>query len=269
MKKIFLLFMTVLSLSAFAQKPTVENMSFRNGDTKIPFPGKGTITTTAGKAIKGEFRQGMLVKMGKWQWYDTKGTLHQIKENDIQKVIFYPDQNELKKVNGPDVEVNISLGGNKSFVPKTLEFSVAQPKDFDFVKSYEPIILERVTFKNGKSDLMVLVNNGFDSKIKAYVKRNSQITEYGKEFNLYSVLFGGGESGKYYSSGLYLQKGDKLYKMKKPALVKKWIKKPFRITDFETLFGDNKKMMSFYPDFKQRKYENLAEYVWVNDKTSN
>jgi len=28
-------------------------------------------------------------------------------------------------------------------------------------------------------------------------------------------------------------------------------------------------MMSFYPDFKQRKYENLAEYVWVNDKTSN
>lgn len=268
MKNLLLIVFAVFSLSAFAQKPTIENMSFRNGDAKIPFPGKGTITTNKGEVIKGEFRKGMEVKMGKWQWFDTKGNLHQIKEDDIKKVVFYPDPDELKKVNGPDVQVNISLGGNKSYVPKTLEFPVAQPKDFDFAKAYEPIILERVTFENGKSDLMVLVNNGFDKKIKAYVHRNTQIHEYGNSFSLYAMLFGGGQTGKFYASGLYMLKGNKLYKTIKPSVFGEWINKKFKVKSFETYFGDNPKMMGFYP-VKTRKFSNLAEYVWVYDKTSN
>ncbi|MFO7940707.1 MAG: hypothetical protein R6U66_13250 [Bacteroidales bacterium] len=267
MKKIITILLTLLAFTAFSQKATIENMAFRNGDAKIPFPGKGTITTLEGKVIKGEFRKGMMVKMNKWQWYDNNGKLHQIKKKEIKKIVFYPDPTELSKVNGPDVSVNISIGNNAGLTPKTLQFDVEQPKDFDFTKAYEPVIMERVEFKNGKSRLMVLVNNGYDSKIKAYVNPNRQLKEYGHDMSLFSLIFGGGEVGAYYNGGLYLKKGDELYKLgRKPSLFAKWIKKPFRINDFELFFGDNEKMIGFYPGFKTRKYENIAEYIWVYDR---
>ena len=54
----------------------------------FPLFQKESITLTDGKTIKGEFREGMLIKMFKWQWYDTKGKLHELKEGDVQKVVF-------------------------------------------------------------------------------------------------------------------------------------------------------------------------------------
>lgn len=264
MKKLVVILLAVMSIGAFAQKSTVENICFRNGDATIPFPGKGSITLNTGENIKGEFRQGMMVKMNKWQWYDESGKLQEIKEADVKRIVFYPDQVELSKVKGPEIELNISLGGNKTFVPQSIPFNIAQPKDFDFVKAYEPIVMDRVTFSNGKSTLLVLVNNGWDSKIKVYVYPNKQQTEYGRDANLVNTFTGGGEAGAYYNGGAYLLKPDgTLYESgKDPGLLKEPLFKNFKKKRFERFFGDNEEFMALYPQ-KERKFKKLAEYVWV------
>ncbi len=204
MKKVKLMMgLLLLGSMMFAQKPTVECVSFREGFDKFPLPGKGTITLTNGKSIPGEFRQGMTIKMMKWQWYDNSGKLHEIKEDEVQRVEFTPDEKFVDK--DIEIAVNISIGGKSagSVEQKNLPFNITQFKDFGQEKYYKPLVLERVVKsinKKGeeKADLMVLVNNGFAHKYKVYVNLGAQQKSFNRDASLFNLLFGGGEMGDYY-----------------------------------------------------------------------
>lgn len=266
-KNLFFLFF--LAPALWAQNPTTECVSFRDGVEKFPLPGNGTITLNSGKTIKGEFKQGITVKLNKWQWQGKDGKLYEIKENDVQRVIFYPDMQFVDK----DIEIgiNISIGGKSTsnVENKNLPFNITQFDSFDKKKYYEPIILERVITEvtrkgKEKSKLMVLVNNGFDKKYKVYVDLGGhpQIS-FGRDFNIYSLLFGGGEMGDYYDSFRVVKQGETLSQLiKKPGLISFWLGK-FRNKEFIDLFGDSPEFMSCYPKSIKRKFKYTPEYFWV------
>ena len=251
----------IMVTSLFAAKPTIENVVFRDGVDKFPVVGKGRITLTSGTTIKGEFRQGMLIKMSKWQWYDTKGKLHKLKEGDVQRIELIWDKEVKKATEGPDIEININLGVGPKIEPKNLPYNIKQFKDFDQANYYEPIILERV---NGK--LMVQVNNDFDSKLKVFVPLGIQPKEYGYEMQVtdivFDLIFGGGQCGKKYSK-LWIKKGDDVVFVKKPGILNKLLFGKFSKKEFVTLFGDNEAFMSIYPKPGKRKFNLMPEYIWV------
>ncbi len=252
----------------WAQNPTVECVSFRDGFEKFPLPGTGVITLRSGESIKGEFKQGMTIKMNKWQWHGTDGELHQIKEADVQRVVFNPDMKFVDK----DIAINvgISIGGkNASDVSnKNLPFNISQFDSFNKEKYYKPLILERVVTKvsaKGKenSQLMLLVNNGFADKYKVYVSLGHMKSEFGKDFNLFSLLFGGGEMGDYYSSFRVQKKGTReSLLIKKPGLIP-FLFGSFRNKEFVELFGDNPDFMACYPKSFKRKFKYTPEFFWV------
>jgi len=263
-----LLFCTVL----MAQKKDVECVTFRKGFDEFPLPGKGTITLTDGMQIPGEFRSGMVVKMDKWQWYDKKNQLHQIKKKDVKRVEFYPDKQFVDK----DIEVDVSINiGGKSATDvesKNLPFNITQFKDFDTEKFYQAVVLERVVKsigKNGdeKSDLMLLVNNGFDSKYKVYVPLGAKQVSFGRELNIPGMLLGiGKEMGDYYKTIRVQKVGAKeSVVLKNPALFSFWIGS-FRNKEFVDLFGDNTRFMQeCYPKSMKRKFKYTPEFFWVYD----
>ncbi len=272
MRKLQLLLgLLFLAVAAFAQKPTFECVNFREGFDKFPLPGKGTITLNSGESIEGEFRQGMVIKMNKWQWFDTAGQLHQIKEKDVQRVVFFPDPTFVDK--DIEIAVNISVGGNnmENIEQKNLPFNVTQFKDFDQKKFYEPLILERVVKSvnnkgDEKSGLMVLLNNGFDSKYKVYVNLGAHSKAFGEKVTLFNLLFGGGEMGKYYKAIRVLKVGEKeSMVISEPALFSFWFGK-FRNKEFVKLFGDNADFMACYPKSMKRKFKYTPEFFWVYDQ---
>lgn len=248
----------LVSLLSYGQKSTVENIYFREGVASFPTVGKGTITLNDGTKIKGEFKKGMLVKMNKWQWHDQSGKVHQIKAKNVQRVEFIEDAQVAAAREGLNIEINIKVGSNPTFVPKALDFPVQQFSDFDSEKHYEPIILERVGNK-----LMALVNNGFDAKYKIYVPIGVNPIEYGTGFSFYDLLFGGGECGKYYKSLRVVNtKTGELTKLRKPALVPFWLG-AFRNKTFTNLFGESEDFMNHYPVSMKRKYRYMPEFIWV------
>ena len=202
--------------------------------------------------------------MFKYQWYDTKGKLHEFKEKEIQHVEFNWDLEAKKATQGPDIEINIDLGGiGPKVEPKNLPYNIKQFKDFDQATYYEPIILERINDK-----LMVQVNNGFDSKLKVYVPLGAQPAEYGYGMGsspmeiIRTLIFGGGEAGKKYSK-VYVKKGDEIIVCKKPSIFGALITGKFVKKEFTKMFGDNEEVMALYPKKMKRKYELLPEYIWV------
>lgn len=264
--KLFLIFFSLAS-TMFAQKPTAECVSFRDGVEKFPLPGKGKITLNTGKTIEGEFKQGMVIKMNKWQWHGNDGKLYEIKEKDVKRVFFYPDMKFVDK--DVNITVDIKIGGNSSVENKHLPYNISQFDSFDKKKHYEPIILERVVTKVSKegeesSKLMVLVNNGFDEKHKIYIDLGIlEKSSFGKDLSLSSMIVGGGEMGDYYSAFRVVKKGETLSRLiKKPALVSFWFGK-FRNKEFVELFGDNPEFMACYPKSMKRKFKYTPEFFWV------
>jgi hypothetical protein len=261
----------MIATVAFAAKPTIENVYFRGGHDEFPIVGKGTITLTDGTSIKGEFREGMQIKMFKWQWYDTKGKLHEIKEGDVQKVVFDWDPVWKKRALGPDIEINISLGNvGPKIEPKNLPYNIKQFKDFDQVKYWEPIILERIP---GEKKLMLQVNNGFDSKLKVYVPLGAKQTEFGYGMGdgimeiIMTLIKGGGDCGKTYKVH-WVVKDDKTMKIRSKYNTISWWFGAFHKKEFEKLFGDSEEMMEIYPKHwagKHRSAKYFPEYVWVYD----
>lgn len=269
MKKINLLLLMLFSFTIlWGQKPTTECVAFRDGFDKFPFPGKGTITLVSGQKIKGEFKEGLLIKMFKWQWYDTKGQLHEIKPDDVARVELLPDTKFLDKE--IELNVNISIGGKSTskVQQKNLPFNIDQFATFDRDKYYKPVVAERVVTKIGKdgkekSKLMLLVNNGFDSKYKVYVNFGAKPISFGRGINLYSLLFGGGEMGDYYKSYRVVRVGEKKSMvLKKPALIP-FLIGAFRNKEFVDLFGDSSDFMACYPKSFKRKFKYVPEFFWV------
>lgn len=264
-------FLVGVTSTLLAQNPTVECVSFRDGFDKFPLPGKGVITLNSGESIKGEFKQGVTIKMNKWQWYGTDGKLHEIKEADVQRVVFNPDMKFVDK--DIAVDVSISIGGKSAtdVKNKNLPFNISQFDSFDKEKHYTPLILERVVTNissKGKesSKLMVLVNNGFDSKYKVYVDLGHKKSEFGKEFNLFNLLFGGGEMGDYYSSFRVTKQGtNESQIIKKPAGIP-FLLGAFRNKEFVELFGENPDFMACYPKSFKRKFKYTPEFFWVYDQ---
>jgi hypothetical protein len=157
---------------------------------------------------------------------------------------------------GPDISININMGAQ--VVDKHLPFQIKQFKDFDQVKYYEPIILERIN-----DELMVQVNNGFDSKYKVFVKMGQKPIEYGKDFSLYDVIIGGGEMGEYYRTMIVQNRETKENtRLKKPGLVNFWFG-AFCKKEFVTLFEDNTAFMECYPKPMKRKFQYVPEFFWV------
>lgn len=274
MKKIKLLILMVCSVSmAWAQKPTVECVAFRQGFDNFPIPGKGTITLISGESIKGEFQQGLTVKMDRWQWHGDDGQLHQIKAKDVQRVVFSPDMKFVDKDIAIHVGINIGGKSSSDIQNKNLPFNIPQFDSFNREKYYKPLILERVVTsisKKGKqnSRLMVLVNNGFDSRYKVYVDLGQKPTSFGRGLNPFSLLFGGGETGNYYKSFWVLKKGaPQSIRIKQPAGIP-FLFGAFRNKEFVDLFSDNPDFMSCYPKSFKRKFKYTPEFFWVYDQKS-
>ncbi len=270
MKKFkFLTLLVFVSSMIFAQSKDVECVKFRNGFDKFPIPGKGTIKLLDGTEIKGEFKQGVLIKFDKWQWYDTNGKVHEIKKKDVDRVEFIPDEKFLDK----DIELNINLSiGNKNLSEveqKNLPFDIKQFKDFDQEKYYKPVILERVVKSvSGKgkeeSDLMLLVNNGFDNKYKVYVSLGAHQISYGRDLNLAGMLMGiKNEMGDYYKAIRVKKVGEtKSFVVKYPGGIPFLFGK-FRNKEFVDLFGSNSSFMDCYPKSFKRKFKYTPEFFWV------
>jgi len=272
MRKVQLIgFFMLLCTLAFAQKPNVECVKFRDGFDKFPLPGKGKITLLDGKVIPGEFRQGMTVKMNKWQWYDKKGKLHPIKAKEVARVDFYPDQKFVDK--NIEVNIGISIGGKDAgkVEQKNLPFNIKQFKNFDEKKYYAPLVLERVVTsinKKGKekAKLMVLVNNGFDHKYKVYVSLGHHMNSFGREFSISSLIFGNTEMGDYYNAFRVLKVGEKeSVLVRKPSGIS-FLFGGFRNKEFVKLFGDNEAFMACYPKSFKRKFKYTPEFFWVYDQ---
>ena len=264
-----LLFFIGFATALLAQKPTVECVSFRDGFEKFPLPGTGEITLNSGQSIKGEFKQGMTVKLFKWQWHGKDGKLYEIKEDDVKRVVFNPDMKFVDK--DIEIDVDISIGGKSAtgVEDKNLPFNIPQFGSFDKEKHYKPVTLERVTTdisKKGKesSKLMVLVNNGFDQKYKVYVDLGGhKQLSFGRDFNLFSMLFGGGEMGDYYDSFRVVKQGETLSQLiKKPGGIS-FLLGGFRTKEFVQLFGDNPDFMACYPKSMKRKFKYTPEFFWV------
>jgi len=266
-----LLFLVGLTTTLFAQKPTVECVSFRDGFDKFPLPGTGVITLNSGESIKGEFKQGMTIKMNKWQWHGADGKLHEIKEKDVKRVVFSPDMTFVDKDIAIDVSINIGGKSASEVKNKNLPYNITQFDSFDKKKNYTPLILERVVTNissKGKetSKLMVLVNHGFDSKYKVYVDLGHKKSEFGKDFQLTDLLFGGGEMGDYYNSFRVVKQGVKeSVLIKKPHIIP-FVFGKFRNKEFVKLFGDNPDFMSCYPKSFKRKFKYTPEFFWVYDQ---
>ncbi len=261
-RRIMALIMLMIATALFAAKPTIENVYFRDGFDKFPTVGKGTITLESGKKIKGEFRQGMVVKMGKYQFYDAQGKVHQIEPKDVKAVVFHPDEKWQKAVNGPDIQININLPGFvPKLEPKSLPYNISQFKDFDQAKNWETVYLERV---NGQ--LMVEVNHGFDSKVKVFVPLGRHTADYGyvpkMSEMVHYLIFGGGEAGKEYKK-MYVKKGDQVVVVKHLSVWGRLVMGHFTKKEFVTLFGDDKEFMDIYTKWWKRKPKYLPEYVWV------
>ncbi len=272
MKKLQILGALLLLCSmAFAQKPTTECVTFRKGFDQFPIPGKGTITMLDGTKIEGEFRQGATVLMNKWQWHDTKGQLHKIKAKEVARVDFEPDMKFVDK----DIEINInlSIGGKdaSAVTQKNLPFNIKQFENFDQKKYYTPVIIERVVTKvnrKGKESakLMVLVNNGFDSKYKVYVDFGAKMSSFGRSFSVWDLFFGGTEMGDFYTAFRTVKTGENESQLiKKPGLIKFWLG-GFRNKEFVELFGDNAAFMECYPKSMKRKFRYTPEFFWVYDQ---
>ncbi|PWH85013.1 hypothetical protein [Brumimicrobium oceani] len=264
----FLIFI-LMSSFMWAQAPTQECVSFRDGFEKFPLPGKGEITLNSGETIEGEFKQGMTIKMNKWQWHGKDGNLHEIKEVDVNRVVFYPDMQFVDQ--DITVDVNISIGDKNlsQVVDKDLPYDIPQFSTFDKEEHYKPVILERVITdisKKGKekSKLMVLVNNGFDAKYKVYVDLGGarQLT-FGQDVTMVSMVKGGGEMGSYYDAFRVVKQGEKMSQLiKKPGMVS-FLIGGFRNKEFVQLFGDNPEFMACYPKSMKRKFKYTPEFFWV------
>lgn len=253
----------------FSQSKDIECVKFRDGIDKFPIPGKGTITLLDGTEVKGEFKQGVIIKFDKWQWYDTTGNIHEIKEKDVYKVEFIPDEKFIEK----DIELSINLSiGNKNLSEteqKNLPFNIKQFKDFDYKKYYNPIILERVVKSvnsKGKedSDLMLLINNGFDDKYKVYAPLGAHQVSYGKGFNLAGMLMGvKNEMGEYYKALRVQKVGEtQSFVVKYPGGIPFLFGK-FRNKEFVNLFGSCSAFMDCYPNSFKRKFKYTPEFFWV------
>jgi hypothetical protein len=268
MKLKFLFVLFCLSSIIWAQKPTTECVAFREGFDKFPLPGKGTITLISGESIEGSFEQGMTVKMNKWQWHGKDGKLHEIKADDVARVVFYPDMKFVDK--DLEVSVNISIGGKSAsnVEQKNLPFNITQFSSFDKKKYYTPVILEKVITnisKKGKetSKLMLLVNNGFDQKYKVYVDLGAKQVSFGREFSIGSLLFGGGEMGDFYTAFRVVKNGEKQSQLiKKPAGIP-FLFGAFRNKEFVDLFGENQDFMGCYPKSMKRKFKYTPEFFWL------
>ncbi|MCW3786963.1 hypothetical protein [Plebeiibacterium sediminum] len=266
--KIFAMLFMICSVG-FSQSKDVECVKFRDGFDKFPIPGKGTITLLDGTKIKGEFKQGTLVKFDKWQWYDTKGEVHEIKKKEVERVDFYPDEKFVDK----DIEININLSvGNKTtgdVGQKDLPFNIKQFKDFDQEKYYKPLILERVVKSvNGKgkesADLMLLVNNGFDSKYKVYVPLGAHQISYGRDLNIPGMIMGiGQEMGDYYKAVRVKKVGETQSRVIKYPGGIPFLFGKFRNQEFVDLFGSNPDFMQCYPKSFKRKFKYTPEFFWV------
>lgn len=272
MKKVKLLFLMLFSVTMmWGQKQSTECVAFRDGFDSFPCPGKGTIILVSGEKIEGEFKEGLTVKLMKWQWYDTKGQLHEIKPADVARVELLPDMKFVDK----DVElnVNISIGGKSASEvhQKNLPFNIDQFDTFDKDKYYKPVVIEKVVTnitKKGKekSKLMLLVNNGFDSKYKVYVDFGAKPLSFGREFNIFSMLFGGGEMGDYYDSYRIVKVGEKeSVLIKKPGGIA-FLFGAFRNKEFVDFFGDSSDFMACYPRSFKRKFKYVPEFFWVYDQ---
>lgn len=263
-------FLVGVTSTLLAQTP-IECVSFRDGFDKFPLPGKGVITLNSGESIKGEFKQGMTIKMNKWQWHGDDGKLHEIKEKDVKRVVFSPDMKFVDK--DIAIDVSISIGGKSAtdVKNKNLPFNITQFDSFDKEKYYTPLILERVVTSissKGKesSKLMVLVNNGFDSKYKVYVDLGVKKLEFGKDFQITDLLFGGGEMGDYYDAFRVVKQGAEVSQLiKKPGKIPFLFGK-FRNKEFVKLFGDNPDFMACYPKSFKRKFKYTPEFFWVYDQ---
>ncbi len=265
----FFAVLIMISSIVFSQSKDVECVKFREGFDKFPLPGKGTITLLDGTKIKGEFKQGMLIKFDKWQWYDTEGKVHEIKKKDVERVYFYPDEKFMDK----NIEINVSLSvGNKKMEEveqKNLPFNIKQFKDFDQEKYYKPVVLERVVKSvnnKGKenADLMLLVNNGFDSKYKVYVPLGAHQISYGRELNIPGMIMGiGQEMGDYYKAIRVKKVGETQSSVIKYPGGIPFLFGKFRDKEFVDLFGSNQEFMQCYPKSFKRKFKYTPEFFWV------
>ncbi|MFA8435308.1 MAG: hypothetical protein ACEPOZ_12390 [Marinifilaceae bacterium] len=272
MRKVQLIgFFMLLCTLVFAQKPNVECVKFRDGFDNFPLPGKGKITLLDGKVIPGEFRQGMTVKLFKWQWYDKKGKLHQILPKQVARVDFYPDQKFVEK--NIEVNIGINIGGKDAckVESKNLPFNIKQFKNFEKKKYYSPLVLERVVTQinrkgKEKAKLMVLVNNGFDHKYKVYVDLGHHLTSFGRDFSFTNLIFGNKEMGDYYRSFRVVKVGEKKsILLRKPSGIS-FLFGAFRNKEFVELFGENKEFMACYPRSFKRKFKYTPEFFWVYDQ---